>query len=186
MSVTRLSNRYAKSLIELAQEQDVLAQVTSEVEGIKSVIEESKDFAVLLKSPIIKEDVKRKVMEQAFAEEVTELTMAFLRIIIHKGREKYLLNILKAYKDQYNKLKGIVPVELTTAFALDDDDREDFTELLRKEFGKKKVELNSRVDKDIVGGFILEYDHNRFDASVRHQLDEIKKEFHKQSSIKLS
>lgn len=186
MSVTRLSYRYAKSLIELAQEQNILDKVTSEVEGIMSVIKGSRDFSVLLKSPVIKEDVKRKVMEQAFEGEVSELTMAFLRIIVRKGREKYLLNILGAYKEQYNALKGIVPVELTTAYDIEDETKEDFKELLKEEFGKQVVELQVKVKEEIVGGFILEFDHKRFDASVSHQLDEIKKAFHKQSSLKFS
>ncbi|RLD21773.1 MAG: ATP synthase F1 subunit delta [Bacteroidetes bacterium] len=177
MSVQRISSRYAKSLIDLAQERDCLERIVEDIRHFNEVCE-VRDFHLLLKSPIVNASTKKSVFERLFKESYDPLTMAFLNIILRKGREMYLENIAKEFVQQYRDIKRIAAVTFTTATGLESDQLEKIKNLIADSGATyENVELESSVDPDILGGFIIEFDHKLYDASVAHRLDELRKEF---------
>ncbi len=75
----------------------------------------NRDFIVLLRSPVINEDKKNKIIESITAGRITELTAAFIKLLGIKTRESNLPEIISAYIEQYNEIKGIHKVKITTA-----------------------------------------------------------------------
>ncbi|MBS1627583.1 MAG: ATP synthase F1 subunit delta [Bacteroidetes bacterium] len=175
----RLANRYAKSLIDLAVEQKQLEQVFADMQYIKAVCKASKDFSLLLNSPIIKGDKKEKIIEAITKGKVTSLTNAFNTLLVKKGRESVLPEIAQAFIDQYNAMNGISNVKLTTAIAISNDIKKAITDKITKEAGLTKIELETKVDESLIGGFVLEFNNNLLDASVARDLRDIKKQFGK-------
>ena len=177
MSVKRISSRYAKSLIDLAQERDCLETVVADMNHFTQVCE-VRDFHLLLKSPIVNASTKKSVFERLFKEAYDSLTMAFLNIILRKGREMYLEDIAKEFEQQYRDIKHIAVVTLTTATGLEADQLEEIRNKIATSGATyENVELTSNVDSDILGGYIIEFDDKLYDASVAHRLDELRKEF---------
>lgn len=177
MSVTRIASRYAKSLIELAVEQDKLERIHEDVDSFNQVVK-NRDFYLLLKSPIVKGDKKRQIMKLIFTGKYDELTMAFLNILINKGREAYLPEIGAEFVKQYKAIKHISTVTLTTATALSDDTIEAIRQkLIESNATDEKVEINTAVDSELLGGFTLEFDDYLYDASVAHKLNQLRDEF---------
>jgi F-type H+-transporting ATPase subunit delta len=177
MSVQRISSRYAKSLLELAQERDSLERIVEDLRHFTQVCE-VRDFHLLLKSPIVNATTKKGVFERLFAESYDPLTMAFLNIILRKGREMYLEDIAKEFVQQYRNLKRIAAVTLTTATGLKTNQLEEIRDTIATSGATyENVELSSNIDSDILGGFIIEFDDKLYDASVAHRLDELRKEF---------
>ncbi|MBS1641251.1 MAG: ATP synthase F1 subunit delta [Bacteroidetes bacterium] len=175
----RLAQRYAKSLIDLAIEKNQLEQVFADMQYIKAVCNASRDFTVLLSSPVIKGDKKAKIIEAVTKGKITELTLAFNMLLVAKGRENVLLEIAQAFIEQYNTLKGISKVKLTTAVAISNDIKKAITDKVSKEAGLTKIELETKVDESLIGGFVLEFNNNLVDASVARDLRDIKKQFGK-------
>ncbi|MFM7859761.1 MAG: ATP synthase F1 subunit delta, partial [Flammeovirgaceae bacterium] len=90
MSHSRVASRYVKSLLSLAEEQKVLDQVHADMQLLDSVCKINRDFTLMLKSPIIKHDKKRDILEAIFKNKVHHLTMAIIDILTRKNREPLL------------------------------------------------------------------------------------------------
>lgn len=177
MSVQRISSRYAKSLIDLAQERESLERIVEDMRHFTQVCD-VRDFHLLLKSPIVKASTKKSVFERLFKESYDPLTIAFLNIILRKGREMYLEDIANEFVQQYRDIKRIAAVTLTTATKLGDKQLDEITDMIAASGATyENVELSSKVDSDILGGFIIEFDDKLYDASAAHRLDELRKEF---------
>ncbi len=184
MSVARIASRYAKSLIELATERGELDKVREDIKYFNQVAE-VKDFALLLKSPIIKADKKAKIFDSIFMGKVGELTKAFFDIIVKKGREPYLADIARAFVDQYKTQKRISSVTLTTAAPVSDGLVASIKQKLIE--GKQvhpNIELETKIDPALLGGYVLEFDNKLYDASVAHKLEILRKEFDKNEYVK--
>lgn len=177
MSVQRIAARYAKSLIDLADEQGKMDKVLEDVQSFREVAK-NRDFALLLKSPIVKGDTKQKIFNKLFQGKYDELTMAFLNILLKKGRESQLVEIANEFIFLYKKRKHISTVKLTTATQLSAEAVEIIRKkLLESNATDEKVELVTAVDPSLIGGFVVEFEDKLYDASAAHKLSLLKKEF---------
>ena len=171
----RAATRYAKSLIELAIEQNVLDEVYGDMKLFTAVIEENRVFAVMLKNPIINHDKKRNVLHALFDKRMNKLSILAFDLITKKNRESILAEISTEFQVQYNAFKGLQVADITTTIELDDELRMKFNELV-EEISGKKASLNEIIDDNIVGGFILNVGDRRLDQSIKTQLNNIKRE----------
>ncbi|MBS1729634.1 MAG: ATP synthase F1 subunit delta [Bacteroidetes bacterium] len=175
----RLANRYAKSLISLSMEKNNLEEVHTDMKYIQAVCTGSRDFTNLLRSPIIKADKKENIVRAVTQGKVSKLTETFLDLLIVKGRESNLPEIAQSFIDLYNEMKGIHYVKLTTAQPISDELKNEITGRLHKEAGLENVELQSKVQEKLIGGFILEFNNNLVDASILRDLRDVRKQFNK-------
>ena len=177
MSVHRIASRYAKSLIELAIDQKKLEVVTEDVRLFQKLVK-NRDLYLLLKSPIVHADKKKQILKLIFESKLDELFMAFLNILVSKGREAYLPEIAEEYVLQYKQVKHISTVKLTTASPLTKELQKAIHEKLEaSKATDEHVELVSAVDPALIGGFVVEFEDKIYDASVKHKLDRLRKEF---------
>jgi len=175
----RLAARYAKSLVDLATEKGQLEKVYADMKYLQAVCKVSKEFVNLLRSPIIKLDQKNAVVTAVTKGKVTELTSAFNQLLVKKGRESDLPEIAAAFIEQYNELKGIHAVKLTTAVEVSETLKKAIETKLASERGMGIIELETAVDPKLIGGFLLEFNNNLVDASMLRDLKDIKKQFMK-------
>jgi F-type H+-transporting ATPase subunit delta len=173
----RLAGRYAKSLIDLSLEQGQLDAVYNDIQYMNSLMKKSAEFITILKSPVIPGDKKQKVLEALTAGRISVVTASFNRLLINKGREGFLPDIVQAFIEQYKVFKGIHTVILTSAVHVGADVKNAIIRKIREVSDMEEVELETLVDEKIIGGFILEVDGRRVDASVAYDLANIKKQF---------
>jgi F-type H+-transporting ATPase subunit delta len=173
----RLAGRYAKSLIDLSLEKGQLESVYQSMLYLHSLMLSSAELVTILKSPVVSGDKKLKVLQALTAEHADQITGAFNRLLVHKGREKFLPDIVQAFIEQYKAFKGIHRVTLTTAVAVGEDVKDSIIAKIKEASAMKEVELESIVDEKIIGGFILESDGKRVDVSIAYDLANIKKQF---------
>ena len=179
MQNPRLASRYAKSLLDIAQEQNVLEAVKADMELVQQICESNHDLVLMLKSPVVKADKKAAVMHAILDGKVQNVTIAFMSLLINKGREFYLPEIASTFSMQYKALKNIRSVQLTTAVAIDESLKNSIKEKVAASVQDGHIELNANVDADLIGGFTLEIGDKLFDASIRKELVEIKNQFTK-------
>ena len=184
MSITRISSRYAKSLIDLAVERNELENVFQDMLLFQKMVA-NRDLYLLLKSPIINAAKKHSIFKALFEGKISATTRAFLDIIVTKGREMYLPEITQEFISQYKQLKKISTVHLTTAFEMTDSQLEEVKKkLLASAVTAESIEFITKVDPSIIGGFIAKIGDNLYDASVKHKLALLKKEFLENDYIK--
>ncbi len=173
----RLAARYAKSLIGLATEKGQLEAVYTDMKYLQAVCKSSRDFVNLLRSPIIKAEKKDVIISAVTKDKIGALTTAFTKLLVTKGREEDLPEIISAFVDQYNEIKDIHKVKLTTAVEVSDDLKNAIVAKVKAEAGLPNIELESKVDEALIGGFVLEFNNNLVDASVLRDLKDVRKQF---------
>jgi F-type H+-transporting ATPase subunit delta len=184
MSLKKVAGRYAKSLISLASEKNVLDSVLSDMKGLIKMFE-NRDLNNLLKSPIVSVDKKRAVFKSLFDPHLSDLTRSFVHLVLTKGRESVLSVIAQEFIEQYNELKGITKVEITSATPLDKSTTAQITDrLLNSNLGLKTIELSAKVNPEIIGGLIIQIGDKLIDDSVAFKLKKISKQFEGKEYVK--
>jgi F-type H+-transporting ATPase subunit delta len=173
MSELSVARRYAKSLLDLAIEEKKLEKIISDSKLLSFALE-SRDLYLLLKSPIIKADKKLNALSSIFSGKVDDLTMRFITLITKKGRESLLPEIIGAVDDQYNEMQSITAATLTTAVNMDASVVKDIESKLKTSEGS--VDIKTKVDSNIIGGYVLEIGDKIYDASVKRKIKDLRKE----------
>jgi F-type H+-transporting ATPase subunit delta len=177
MSVTRIASRYAKSLLDLAKENGKLEEIYRDVKDFSETVK-NRDFLLMVKSPIINTDKKAQIFDTLFKNKYDKITSGFFSIILRKGREMYLPEIADQFISQYKVFKHVSTVYITTAVKIDDKNMAQIkSKLLASDITDDNVEIITKIDPNIMGGFVIEIGDKLYDASVAHNLDQLRKEF---------
>ncbi len=184
MRQTKVANRYAKALFDIALEKGRLEEVKHDIELIGRT--QHRELDVLLASPVVTGEKKTAVFEAVFAKHVSALTVAFFKLIFDKGRSIAIKEILEAFVTKYKVHMGIQVVKVTTAVALTDEGRAQISAGLKdnKMLAGKTIELQESVDAAIIGGLVVQVEDKLFDASIKHDLQHIKRQFIKNMYVK--
>ncbi len=177
MSVTRIASRYAKSLLDLAVSENNLDNVLNDMSSLNES-SKNRDLYMMLKSPIINTKKKKDIVHAIFEESFDKMSMAFMNLILTKGRESYLPEISEEFLKQYKSLKKISEAIVTSAHKLSDEALEKIKgKLLASNLTSESVEITTKIDPSLIGGFIIEIGDKLYDASVAHKLNNLKKGF---------
>ncbi len=178
MKQSRLANRYAKALFELALEQKKLDQVGKDMLFISQTIKENIELAQMLKSPIVKLEKKEKVMQVLFAEKTDAISLRFMMLVAEKAREEYLAYFAEEFTSIYKEYQGLVDAWVTSSADIEKEVKDHLLVLLKK-MTNKTVILHESVNSDLMGGFIVKIGGYQYDASTRTLLRRLKDDFSK-------
>ncbi len=184
MADLRVASRYVKSLLGLAVEQGVLEQVHQDMLLFSKVCDENHGFLSMLRSPVIRHEKKRDVLEKIFSVKVNKLTMSIIDILTRKNREPLLPVIAKEFHNAYNEYKGVGKAYITTTTPMDAQLRNEIESIVKKLSAKNTVELHEKVDSELIGGFVLNVGDQQIDASIRSKLKALSLRFSENHFIK--
>jgi F-type H+-transporting ATPase subunit delta len=173
LSVSALTRRYAKALVELGVEQKSVDSYGDELAKVKDILSQEDLLRHLLDSPTL--DLEKKEAMLADLCKVLELSEGmtkFLGLLLDKGRICYLGQIEDKYRSLADELSGILSAKITSAIELDDVQQQAIASSLEKQTGKQ-VAVSVDVDTDLIGGLQAEIAGRLFDGSVKTQLKRI-------------
>jgi F-type H+-transporting ATPase subunit delta len=173
----RLASRYAKSLIDLSIERGQLEPVYNDLLFLQQLTKASRDFLNLLRSPVVSADKKQSIINALTEGKIGEMTNAFTRLLVNKGREGDLPEIITSFIQQYKQKKNIHTVKLTTATEVSEEVKNNIIAQVQKTSDLKNIELETVVDPKIIGGFVLQTGDKLVDASIAYDLKEIARQF---------
>lgn len=173
----RLAARYAKSLLDLANERNQLEEVYNDMLFLQAVCSKSREMVNLLRSPIIAPDKKEAILKEVTKGKIGQSTNAFIKLLVNKGREENLPEIITAFISQYKKQKGIQVVKLTTATPASEELKKQIIDRVKAQTKLQNIELKTEVQPDIIGGFLLEIGDTLVDASISYDLKAIRSQF---------
>lgn len=178
MSEFVVASRYAKSLIDLAKEKSLLDVVNNDMELFLQVCKTSRDFDLLLKSPIISNSKKSDVLKAIFESKVNTFTFSLFELAIKKGRVSILDSVASEFIRQYNVIKGIEFATVTTATSISKEVEAVFVSIIEG-ITATKIKLITKVDPALIGGFIIKVSNKQIDQSVASKLNSLRLEFSK-------
>lgn len=176
MKGTRSAIRYAKALMQLANEKGKTDMIIIDVKSIIECVNQNKDFRLLLASPLVKADKKKEIFDSIFQNKIDDLTLSFVKQIVDQKRENILAVICQMVVEEYNKSKNIAKVEITTAVKLNEKSKSHIIQLLKSTYNYSEIEMSEKVDKNIIGGVVMRIGDRQLDASLKGQLQNIEKE----------
>lgn len=173
----RLATRYAKSLVGIATEKGELESVNKDIDFLNELITISPEFRLVLSSPVIKPEKKVAILGSVTKGKVGPITAGFFALLLRKSREGALPEIVTAFKDQYNEIRGIHKVRFITAQPVSEEQKKMVMAKLAEDTGMTNILLETKTDESLVGGFVLEYNNKIIDASLKYDLKKIRKRF---------
>lgn len=168
-----ISYRYAKALFSLGEEKGQLETLREDLEGLAPYVAIGSELSKVMDSPVIKQQVKKEVLQALFADKVSEATMNFLHMLVHNRREGMLRDIIRRFVAFYEEKFGIIRAHLTTSVGIDTADEAAIQTKLEAMF-KSKIRMESSVDKSLLGGFIIRVGDTQYDASLRRGLERVR------------
>lgn len=183
MADQRVAARYAKSLLDLGQEQGTLDAVKQDMDLLGQVVADSRELRLLLRNPIVKHDKKLAILTALFKGKVSDMTMKFFTILTSKNREATLEYIAPEFQLQYNLLRGIQTAEVTSATPLTAIARLEVKRLVAQQTGHSEVILSEKVDPELIGGFVLRIGDQQIDDSIRTNLRKLRTSLQENSYV---
>lgn len=176
MNTGLISVRYATALFDFAKETKSVEKVYGEAKMLTLMFMKMGELRLVLDNPVLSVSEKRKLILNAAGGSTSLVFEQFTDLLLKNGREGQIQNIMLRFIDLYRKEKNIRYGKLTTAFEVDKDTEERLISLVTDKVGGT-LELEKVVDPDILGGFMLEVEDVRWDASISGQLMRIKNEY---------
>jgi len=170
-----VAGRYASALFDLANEQNQLQEVERDLVAVQSLLDGSDDFRRLVRSPVFSAEEQIRAMT-AVAERAnfSALTVNFLKLIARNRRQFALPDMIKNFRMLSARHRGEVLADVTSAHPLTDSQLETLRETLRASIAGKSVQLQTRVDPNLLGGLIVKIGSRMVDSSLRTKLSNLK------------
>ncbi len=172
MDIGVISVRYARALIKSAVGMKLEDQVYQEMQSLYKSYLDVPELRFTIDNPMLPKDKKQTLLVTALGEKPSELSKKFVALVLREGRESTLQFMAASYITLYRKQKNIIRGKLTTATAVSPETEDKMRSMVEART-QGTVEFKTEVNPDIIGGFILEYDTYRMDASVRKKLSNI-------------
>ena len=172
MDIGVISVRYARALLKSATEAKIEDAVYTEMLQLAKSYVEVPQLRFTIDNPMLSKEKKEALLLTAVGEKSSDLTKTFIKLVLKEDRERVMQFIANSYVTLYRQQKNIIRGRLITAAAVTPATEQKMRQMVE---GKTNgtVEFESEVDPDIIGGFILEYDTYRMDASVKTKLNSI-------------
>ena len=174
MSVaSRVGERYAKALVLEGETKGNLDEIYKDILFVRETSQSSRDLFLMFQSPIVKPETKEEIFNKLFKGKVSETIISFFRLVTLKGREMYLPQMKESFIEQYQEIKGIAKVHLTSATPLSNDAQKSITDKISASLGKT-LEGETIIDSDLIGGVVVRHADKQLDLSVKTSLNRIK------------
>lgn len=178
MSELTVASRYAKSIIDLAQEQKSLETVNNDMVDFLRTLKGNAQLAAVLSNPIISNQKKLGILTALFEGKVSKVTIEFFKLMINKGRGNLLFATAHEFVNQYDVLKHITQATVVSATELSAANKAQLLAEVKAAVGGE-VTLEAKVDASLIGGFVLTVGDRQIDTSIANNLRKLKKNFAK-------
>lgn len=171
-----VSVRYARALLQFAENKNMEDEIYEQAKFLTTVFSNIKNLYTALHNPLISKSKKKSIILTASGENITDVFKRFIDLLLENNREDCLQSIMLQYQELYRASKNILHGKLITAVEIDEATRKNLISSIEQKM-KGTLELEKIVDPKILGGFILELDFVRWNASLSNQLNRIKNQY---------
>jgi F-type H+-transporting ATPase subunit delta len=173
MSESIVAYRYAKAMIDLAAEQNVVKEVNADMALFEQVCKENDNFTAVMASPIVRHEKKQGILNKLFKDKVHHVSFSIFNILTAKNREKLILPITKEFQKLYDLQFGIQQVRVSSAEKLNDAQRQELINIVGAK-SQREVVLEEKIDESLIGGYVLTVGDTQIDTSIKKKLNNLK------------
>ena len=172
----KITRRYSLALYSAAKEGKMLPDIEKDVKMIIESLQASRELTLFFSNPVISSEKKISIINELFEGKVSPLMLDYLHLLIDRKRENIILDLLQDFVQLKNDNDGIVDAVFETTVDIDDKEKEKLTRKIEDHLNLK-INPTFKINKDLIGGFRVKYKDTIIDASIKRQLEVMKKRF---------
>ncbi|GAB1347862.1 F0F1 ATP synthase subunit delta [Ignavibacteriales bacterium] len=176
MSFSKVAVKYASTLYSSIDSVPNFEKIYQDAEGILSVFDENSNLKRIIGIPVFKDSDKLAILLKIFSGKIDESLTGFIEFLAKKERISNTYEIFEAFLKVSDKARGYQKVEISSAFEFGSEESEKIQKEL-EEYFKCKLKVTVKTDPGLVGGFVARTDEIIIDASVKNQLNKLRKTF---------
>lgn len=161
---------YAQALMSSAKSQNITEEIGTDVRSLLSLLENSDQLQNFVANPFVKEQDKKRVLEQVIGESVHPYLRNFVRILVDRRRILLLEGICQQYLNLLRQLNQTVLAEVTSTVELSEEQQQSIKDKVKAMTSAREVELDMKLDSELIAGAIVKVGSQVIDASLRGQL----------------
>ncbi len=172
----RIAARYARALMELAEEQKLIDKLADDLHDVETTIRDSRELKIFLASPVATPDQKLRILREIFGKRSLEITMRFMSLLVTKGRAEYVLATAEEFLRMLDARRNILRADIQSASKLTEEEKMLLMAKLERMTGKR-IRAEFGIDPALRGGFVARMGDEMVDASLKHQLEMLREQF---------
>ena len=172
MKNTLLIRRYAKAFLEYAIENKMTDQGLADLELLTKTLQDNRELRNILSQPFLSKNKKETIINRIFKGQISDKTLNFIKLMLDKNRHEIIPMILVPYRELYYEYKNIAEVTITTAVKIDEPTQQKLIWFVKDKINGD-VQIINKIDKSIIGGFIINYLDYQYDRSIRNDLKKL-------------
>lgn len=176
LEARKIAARYAKALLDAADEQKALDKVTDNINALQRVYLEVPELNRFFSNPVIPTEEKKAVVEKQFQSNLHAITANLLNLLVENDRISLLPELITLYLELIQQREGIAQAEVIVPVPLKDKQEKALRSTLEKIFGYRQVEINSKVDPSILAGAIVKIGDKIIDGSYHGKLEMLRRQ----------
>lgn len=173
MKNTLLIRRYAKAFLDFAIKNDMTDEGLADLELITNTLNENRELRNILFLPFVSKNKKENIVTKVFKDKISDKTLKFIILILENNRQNIMSEILATYRTLYYEYKNIALVTITTAVDIDEKRQQEILKIIKNKT-TGNIQIINKIDKEIIGGFIISYLDYQYDESIRTKLKHLK------------
>lgn len=173
--MTQAAKIYGDALYELALSEGLTDKLLPELDAVQEIFARTPDYYRLLSAASLSKQERCGLLEEAFGGRIERYLLNFLKLLCENGRLRQLKACAQEYRLRYNEDNGILAATAVTAVPLTPALRQKLIDKLAQITGKK-IDLQVKVDPDVLGGVRLETNGRQLDGTVRHSLEQLRRQ----------
>ena len=172
MKNTLLIRRYAKAFLEYAIENKMTEQGLADLELLTKTLQDNRELRNILSQPFLSKARKETIITRIFEGKISDKTLNFIKLMLDKNRHEIIPMILVPYRELYNEYKNIAEVTITTAVKIDEPTQQNLIRFVKDSINGN-IQIINKIDKSIIGGFVINYLDYQYDRSIRNDLKKL-------------
>ena len=161
---------YAEAFLQVANDLNQTEEIVSETKEILQILSQSEELEKTLSSPILEKESKKKILIQLFSEKINHSLLNFLKLLADRQRIGILTPILERFLELYRENSNIALATVTSAVELSEEQKDLITKKIISIAGTEKLELITKTDSTLIGGFVASVGSKVIDASLASQI----------------
>ena len=165
-----ITTPYAEAFLQVAESRNEVDQIVEQSKSLLEIWSQSSDFSDAMASPVIEVETKKAILEKIFSKKISPSFLNLLKLLADRKRIGYLDAVLDRLLELYREQRNIALATITSATSLNEDQQEQILKTVQSVAGTDNLELDLKVDPNLIGGFVVNVGSKVIDASLSGQV----------------
>lgn len=165
-----ITTPYAEAFLQVAESRKEVDEVVAQSKAILELWNNCPAFGEAMSSPVLESEAKKTALEKIFAKEVTPSFLNLLKLLADRQRIGFLDSVLERLLELYREQRNIALATVTSASALNEEQQSDLISKVQTFAGTDNLEIDLKVDPELIGGFVVNVGSKVIDASIAGQV----------------